>query len=133
LIPWSTFLHPETPGSGTGFGTDTFCHNPYLDGHKIRGLHGICKSHMKKCWKWGLEIHHFHFISNISYNIISWINLIVGFNLSNAIIFPHNFVGWVLFVVQKTNSSNFCNFFPPRTSINVNILLIYLQCCLLKC
>jgi hypothetical protein len=65
-----TFLYSQTPGSGTGFGTDTFCHNPYVDGHKIRGSHGNCKLHMKKCWKWGLEIHHFQFISNISYNII---------------------------------------------------------------
>jgi hypothetical protein len=84
LIPWCTFLYPQIPGSGTGFGTDTFCHNPYVDGHKKRGSNEICKLHIKKCWKWGLEIHHFHFISNISYNIISRINLILGFNLSNA-------------------------------------------------
>jgi hypothetical protein len=108
------FSTHKPPGSGTGFGTDTFCHSPYIDGHKIRGSHGIWKLHMKKCWKWGLEIHHFHFISNISYNIISWIKLIVAFNPSNATMFPHNFVGWVLVVVQKTNSSNFCIFFLPK-------------------
>ncbi len=40
----------------------SFFHNLYVDGHKIRGSHGICKLHMKKCWKWGVEIHQFHFI-----------------------------------------------------------------------
>jgi hypothetical protein len=38
---------------------------PMLMGHKIRCSHGICKLHMKQCWKWGVEIHHFHFVSNI--------------------------------------------------------------------
>jgi hypothetical protein len=46
-------------------------------------------------------------LPKISHDIISWINLTNGFNFSNEM-FSQNFVGWVLFVVQKTISRKLC-------------------------
>jgi len=60
------------------------------------------------------------------------IKLIVGFNFSNGMV-SHNFVGWVLFAVQRTISRSFCIFFCKGQSPKYDRSIIYRFIYVMKC